>query len=75
MLHEYHVIYSVRYYLWFHVTAVGIGTYYPWIREHYCTDSEVMNHQVAGVVAGDKGSTGYGALRVLTAPYLLHLAS
>jgi hypothetical protein len=32
MLHEYHVIYSVRYYLWFHVIAVGVGTYFPWIR-------------------------------------------
>jgi hypothetical protein len=32
MLHEYHVIYSVRYYPWFHVTAVGLGTYYQWIR-------------------------------------------
>jgi hypothetical protein len=38
MLHEYHVIYSVRYYPRFHVTAVGLGTYYPWIRGHYCTD-------------------------------------
>jgi hypothetical protein len=36
MLHEYHVIYSVRYYLWLHVTAVGLGTYYQWIRGHYC---------------------------------------
>jgi hypothetical protein len=36
MLHEYHVIYSVRYYPRFHVTAVGLGTYYPWIRGHYC---------------------------------------
>jgi hypothetical protein len=24
MLHEYHVIYSVRYYSWFHVTMVGL---------------------------------------------------
>jgi hypothetical protein len=32
MLHEYHVIYSVRYYPRFHVTAVCIGTYYQWIR-------------------------------------------
>jgi len=32
MLHEYHVIYSVRYYPRFHVTAVGLGTYYPRIR-------------------------------------------
>jgi len=29
---SYHVIYSVRYYPRFHVTAVGLGTYYPWIR-------------------------------------------
>jgi hypothetical protein len=36
MLHEYHVIYSVRYYLRFQVTAVGVGTYYLWIRGHYC---------------------------------------
>jgi hypothetical protein len=36
MLHEYHVIYSVRYYPLFHVTAVGLGTYYPCIRGHYC---------------------------------------
>jgi hypothetical protein len=34
MLHEYHVIYSVRYYLRFHVTAVALGTHYPWIRGH-----------------------------------------
>jgi hypothetical protein len=36
MLHEYHVIYSVRYYLRFHVNAVGLGKYYPWTRGHYC---------------------------------------
>ena len=36
MLHEYHVIYSVRYYPRFHVTAVGLGTYYPWIRGSAC---------------------------------------
>jgi hypothetical protein len=36
MLHEYHVKYSVRYYPRFHITAVGLGTYYPWIRGHYC---------------------------------------
>jgi hypothetical protein len=34
MLHGYHVLYSVRYYPQFHVTAVGLGTYYPWIRGH-----------------------------------------
>ena len=32
MSHEYHVEYSVRYYPPFHVTTVGLGTYYPWIR-------------------------------------------
>ena len=36
MLHEYHVIYSVRYYPKFPVTAVGLGTYYPWTQGHYC---------------------------------------
>jgi hypothetical protein len=36
MLHEYHVIYSDRCYLRFHVTAVGLGTYYPWIWRHAC---------------------------------------
>jgi hypothetical protein len=36
MLHEYHVN-SIRYYPQFHVTAVGLGTYYPRIRWHYCT--------------------------------------
>jgi hypothetical protein len=30
-------MYSVRYYLQLHVTAVGLGTYYSWIRGHYCT--------------------------------------
>ena len=32
----YHVIYSVRYYPRFHVTAVGLATYYPWIRGSAC---------------------------------------
>jgi hypothetical protein len=36
MLHEYHVTYCVRYYTRFHVTAVGLGTYYPWVPGHYC---------------------------------------
>jgi hypothetical protein len=27
-------MYSVQYYPWFHVTAVGLGTYYPWIWGH-----------------------------------------
>jgi len=37
MLNEYHVIDSVRYYPRLHVTAVGLGTYYPWIRLSACT--------------------------------------
>jgi hypothetical protein len=36
MLHDYHVIYNVRYYPRLHVTALGLGTYYPWIRGHTC---------------------------------------
>jgi hypothetical protein len=32
MLHGYHVMYNIRYYPRFHVTVVGLGTYYPWIR-------------------------------------------
>jgi hypothetical protein len=44
MLHEYHVIYSVNYYPWFHITVVGLGTYYPQIQEHYYiyVNSEVL---------------------------------
>jgi hypothetical protein len=44
MLYEYHVIYSVRYYPRFHVTAVGFGTYYPWIRGHYCGEILIQIH-------------------------------
>jgi hypothetical protein len=40
MLHECHFIFSFRYYPRFHVTAVGLGTYYPYLRVHtrnlYC---------------------------------------
>jgi hypothetical protein len=36
LLHEYHVMHSIRYYPRFVVTAVGLGTYYPWIRGHAC---------------------------------------
>jgi len=43
MLHEYqviyHVIYSFRYYPRYHVTAVGLGTYYQWIRGSASFDS------------------------------------
>jgi len=33
----YGLIYSVRYYPRFSLTAVGLGTYYPWIRGSACT--------------------------------------
>jgi hypothetical protein len=36
MLYEYHVLHSFRYYPRLHVTAVALGTYYPWIRGHAC---------------------------------------
>jgi len=36
MLHEYNVIYSIRYYPGFHVTAVGLGMYYLRIWGCYC---------------------------------------
>jgi len=44
MLHEYHVIYSVRYYPLFHVTAVVLGTYYLRIRWSACTDCAPKFH-------------------------------
>jgi hypothetical protein len=33
LLHEYNVIYCIRYYPWFHATAVGPGTHYQRIME------------------------------------------
>jgi len=33
---RYHVIYSVEYYLWFHVTAVGLGMYNPHMQGSTC---------------------------------------
>jgi len=36
----YHVIYSVRYYPRFHVTVIGLRTYYPRIQESACTYTE-----------------------------------
>jgi hypothetical protein len=39
MLHEHHVIYSIQYYLWIHITTVGLALYYPWIWGHYCIAS------------------------------------
>jgi len=32
----YHVMYSIGYYPQFHVTVLGLGTYYPWIRRSAC---------------------------------------
>jgi hypothetical protein len=46
MLHEYHVIYRVRYYPRFHVNAVGLGTYYPWIWGHYCNSLGLVNYVI-----------------------------
>jgi hypothetical protein len=48
MLHEYHVIYSIWYYLRFHVTVVGLGMYYPWTHGgtnvlHFYINSFVFN--------------------------------
>jgi hypothetical protein len=40
MLHEYHVICSIQYYLQFHVAAVGLGMYYLWTQGHCCTDNQ-----------------------------------
>jgi hypothetical protein len=45
LLNEYHVIYSVRYYPRFHVTAVGLGTYCPEIRVHTCIRTLTYNAQ------------------------------
>jgi hypothetical protein len=36
LLHRYHIICSVQYYRRFHITMVGLGTYYPQIQGHYC---------------------------------------
>jgi hypothetical protein len=35
LLNEYHIIYSVRYYLRFHITTVDLTVYYPRIWGHY----------------------------------------
>jgi hypothetical protein len=37
----YHVVYSFRYYPRFHVTAVGLGTCYSWIRGSACIQNFV----------------------------------
>ena len=42
---RYDVIYSVRYYPRLSVTAVGLGTYYPWIRRSSC----IFNHVTSGI--------------------------
>jgi hypothetical protein len=38
-----HYIYSVQYYPQFHITAVGLGTYYLRIQGHYCT-ANIWHH-------------------------------
>jgi hypothetical protein len=43
VLNKYHIIYSVCYYLLFHVTTVGLGTYYLRIRGHTCSSKIVYN--------------------------------
>jgi hypothetical protein len=69
MLHEYHAIYSVRYYPRIHITAVGLETYYPWIRGHYSNYHQrethwrillrycAINRKVAGSISD--GVTGF----------------
>ena len=37
VLHKYHIIYSIRYYPQFHITAVGLGTYCLQVRGSACT--------------------------------------
>jgi hypothetical protein len=41
MLHEYYVIYKVRYYLQLHITAVGLGMYHLWLRGNYCNYTSI----------------------------------
>jgi hypothetical protein len=43
MLPEYHVIYSGRYYPRLHISVVGLGTYYQWIRGHYCIAAVILS--------------------------------
>ena len=50
MLHKYHVIYSIRYYPRFHVNAVGLGTYYPWIRGSASTSNIRFEYDITAVV-------------------------
>jgi hypothetical protein len=56
------VIYCVRYYPWFHVTTVGLGTYYPAIRWSACTllystfISNLCSTRINKFLAWDTGS-------------------
>jgi hypothetical protein len=52
-LHEYHVIYSIRYYPLFHVTGVGLGMYYLRIWGHTCT-KECTPHSVTHTKCGNE---------------------
>jgi hypothetical protein len=58
-----HPIYSVRYYLGFHITAVGLGTYYPWIQKSTC----ILKF---GVLAESRDVTPCCLVQVLTQPLI-----
>ena len=49
---SYDVIYSVRYYLRFHITAVGLRTYYPWIWRSTCIGISIQtcSHTAANLL-------------------------
>jgi hypothetical protein len=42
MFNEYHSICNIQYYLWFHVTMVGLGKYYPRKWGHYHTCKNIL---------------------------------
>jgi len=51
MLHNYHVIYSIHYYTQFHITMVGLGTYYPWIWGSACSSYFMFSSRLTRVTA------------------------
>jgi hypothetical protein len=56
MLHEHHIIYSVRYFMQFHITAVGFGTFCPRITGHYCTLHKIQTvSDIVIVIVGCAG--------------------
>jgi hypothetical protein len=46
----------------FHVTVVGLGTYYPWIQGHYCT---MMAQRVTQNVLKKYIAVGYSCKTVI----------